>query len=90
MFTVKGSVYGEKYSVTRNDDGTLTGTPLVLELLENAVGASVVVPPVGPVYTLDPADPKSVVAGLLDLTTVDSITGNAPEVVPPPEPGVVY
>jgi hypothetical protein len=61
-----------------------------LTLLQSEVGTSVAVPPVGPVYTFDLADPKSVIAGLLDITNVDSISGAVPEVVPPAEPGVVY
>lgn len=90
MFTVNGAAYGKPYAVTWNDDGTLTGTSLVVSMLQAEVGSTVSVPPVGPSYTVDLSEPKSVIAALLDLTTVESIEGDAPVVVPPVEAGVVY
>jgi hypothetical protein len=89
MFTVNGAAYGDSYAVTW-DNGQLSGTPLIVSMLTEQVGDTVVVPPTGPVYELTLTDPKSVIAALLDLTTVDSITGDAPVVVPPVEEGVVY
>jgi hypothetical protein len=89
MFTVNGAAYGESYAVTW-DNGELSGDPTITGMLTERVGETVVVPPVGPVYELALDDPKSVIAALLDLTTVDSITGDAPVVVPPVEAGVVY
>lgn len=89
MFTVNGSAYGDSYAVTWND-GELSGSQEIVNMLTDEVGSPVVVPPVGPVYELTLDDPKSVIAALLDMTTVDSIEGDAPVVVPPVQEGVVY
>lgn len=98
MFTVTGHVDGKDYTVRIAPEptgepgavGVAGGDARVLVLLELHAGDTVLASPTGPEHVLDLRDPRSVLAGLQHLTTVNRIEGDAPETIPPVDPDVVY
>ncbi len=94
MFTVTGFIDSVAYSATVGgigpDEGVVSGTRTVMSLLRLHEGQEVLVTPTGPTVTVDLHDEKAVLGALHALTTVSEVVGDAPEVIPPVEPGAVY
>jgi hypothetical protein len=97
MFTVRGYTPGGiAYELTVQDKPaqgsrlTFTGTPRAVALLLAGEGHPWQATPTGPSGTLDLADPESVLGALTDWTQVTSVDGEAPEVIPPAQPGTCY
>jgi hypothetical protein len=68
-------------------DGPLIGSVNAVSLLRLNVGQEVGLSPVGPFYTLNLADPKTVLAALYALTDVRKVEGdNVPDVYGPRSP----
>ena len=92
MFTVEGYREGIPYRVTIEDTPDRTGQVLAGSFalraeIESHRGSRVLVSPTGPSYSVDPADPESVLAYLTSKTRVLNVSGEAPDILPSPEPG---
>jgi hypothetical protein len=99
MFVVNGTTrQGLTYRVAvgpevRREPGALgqvMGPAPVMALMMLNQGLSIRVTPTGPSVTLDLEDPESILGALYALTTVLSVEGDAPEVIPQAEEGVTY
>ena len=93
MFRVQGLNGDVAYQVTidtTNDAEPVRGSFGVEELLASQEGDRVAVTPTGPFLTLDLTDETSILGALMAWTTVTSVTGEAPKVLPPDVAGVVY
>lgn len=90
-FTVEGTLGGQPYTVRVGDSALqLDGTGGAVELLVRREGDDYAVTPTGPFGQLDLKKPATVLGALHAWTRVAQVTGVAPVVVPPVEPGVVY
>lgn len=101
MFDVEGYVDQVSYVVRVGGDpaarsgrmeraGIALGTGRVIDVLRRNVGRRVLVTPTGPEVIGSTATPEGVLAMLTAYTEVTSVTGDAPQLIPPAEDGVVY
>ena len=93
-FTVAGVLDNTLYEVkvTGNKADPVVGSKRVRILLRQYTGEKVMVTPVGPTYTVDPADPESILALLSARTRITRTGGDdedVPRLVDPPVEGVV-
>lgn len=84
-FNVAGMIDGCLYEVAVTGDAKqpVVGSKRVRELVKQAQGRRVLVTPYGPAYTVDAADPASVLALLADSTTVRWVGDDAPDLGAP-------
>lgn len=94
MFTVTGYVNGVLYTATVDGapprdpaDGVVThcSPGSALSLLHLHTGRKVDVTPVGPHMEVGVSDPAAVLAGLIALTEVVQVTGDAPDLLADPD-----
>jgi hypothetical protein len=100
MFTVQGYRDGVSYLVTvggppaETQDGFEAGCavtdPMTAAWLDEQAGEPWKATPTGPSGVTNLANPESVLGTLLAHTQVTSVDGDAPDLLGPVEPGVVY
>lgn len=80
-FRVKGKLDSTPYEVevTGDPKAPIVGSKKVRALLEQWKGRTVKFSPTGPFFTVQPDDPKSLLALLLTCTTVREVGEGAPQ-----------
>ena len=73
---VTGFIHDTHYDVTVNAGEPPRGSVKIARLVESWAGRQVVGGPTGPLVTVDPADPDTVLALLAARTTVTGVEGD--------------
>jgi hypothetical protein len=89
-YVIFGYIDGIAYHLAVSDSGEVDGTDNAKDFLIRNEGTRVLATPTGPEFTLDPADPESILAAFSSLTEITNITGDPPRLYEPGPVGSVY